>query len=381
MLLRNFEAKVFFALVLLTSAIFFWMVRGFVMPIFWAAVLAILFQPVFLRMEGFLKGRRSTAALLTTLVVVLVVLIPFALIVAAMAAQALTLYRQIASGQIDVNAPLAFMERSLPRLTAVLNDFGIETARVREGIEVAAVATTQWIAAQALLVGQNILTTSILFILMLYFLFFLFRDGDKLLHGLIRALPMGDEREAKLFSKFAQVSRATVKGTLIVAAVQGAIGGVLFVIVGIQAAVFWGVIMAILSLLPAVGPALVWGPAAIIQFSTGGIWQGILLVLGGAIVVGLSDNLLRPLLVGRETKMPDYLILLSTLGGLTMFGLAGFVVGPIIASLFLVMWQMFADEYSPLDSSEPPAIATAIPDEARMSPEEAMERADPESDV
>jgi predicted PurR-regulated permease PerM len=381
MLLRNFEAKVFFALVLLTSAIFFWMVRSFVMPIFWAAVLAILFQPVFLRLEGSLKGRRATAALLTTLVVVLVVLIPFALIVAAMAAQALTLYRQIASGQIDVNAPLAFMERSLPRLTAVLNDFGIETVRVREGVEAAAVATTQWIAAQALLVGQNILTTSILFILMLYFLFFLFRDGDKLLHGMIRALPMGDEREAKLFSKFAQVSRATVKGTLIVAAVQGAIGGVLFVIVGIQAAVFWGVIMAILSLLPAVGPALVWGPAAIIQFATGGIWQGILLVLGGAIVVGLSDNLLRPLLVGRETKMPDYLILLSTLGGLTMFGLAGFVVGPIIASLFLVMWQMFADEYSPLDSSEPPALATAIPDEVRMSPEEAMERANPESDA
>jgi len=328
----------------------------------------VLFQPVFQRLTGVFRGHRSIAAVFTTLLVVFVVLIPFGLIIAAVAQQALGLYQRIATGQIDLAAPIAFAERSLPQLTAFLNQYGIDTVQVRASIEAAAITTTQWIAGQALTVGQNIVTVTIMFALMLYFLFFFFRDGETLIRGAIRALPMGDEREEQLFHKFAQVSRATVKGTLVVAAVQGAIGGVLFSIVGIQAAIFWAVVMGILSLLPAVGPALVWGPAAIILFTTGAVWQGVLLVVGGTVVIGLIDNILRPILVGRETKMPDYLILLSTLGGLTMFGLAGFVVGPIIAALFLVMWEMFADEYAPLDSSEPPAVPTAVPDAALPPP-------------
>jgi predicted PurR-regulated permease PerM len=362
MLLRNFESRVFFALVLLTTAVFLWMVRGFLMPVFWAAVFAILFQRLFLRVNAAVRGRRSLAAVLTTLVVVFAVLIPFALVLAAVAQQALGLYQQIATGQIDLNAPLAFVERTLPRLTGLLTDYGVDIVRVRTALEGAAVGTTQWIASQALVMGQNIATATILFALMLYFLFFFFRDGDLLIRAAIRALPMGDEREARLFGRFAQVARATVKGTLVVAAVQGAIGGILFAMVGIQAAAFWGVVMGILSLLPAIGPALVWGPAAIVLFVTGRVWEGIVLTVGGIFVIGLIDNLLRPILVGRESKMPDYLILLATLGGLGMFGLAGFVVGPIIAALFLVMWQMFSEEYSPLDSSEPPAVATAVPD-------------------
>lgn len=364
MLLRNFESRVFFALVLLTTAVFLWMVRGFLMPVFWAAVFAILFQPVFLRLSAALRGRRALAAVLTTLVVIFVVLIPFGLIIAAVAQQALGLYQQIASGEVDLNAPIAFAERSLPRLTTMLNQYGIDVLRVRAGMEAAAVGATQWIGGQALAIGQNIARATILFALMLYFLFFFFRDGDDLLRGAIRALPMGDEREGRLFTRFAQVARATVKGTLLVAAVQGAIGGILFAVVGIQAAAFWGVVMGILSLLPAIGPALVWAPAAVVLLATGAIWEAVVLIVGGVFVIGLIDNLLRPVLVGRESRMPDYLILLATLGGLSMFGLAGFVVGPIIAALFLVMWQMFSEEYSPLDSSEAPAVATATPDAA-----------------
>jgi predicted PurR-regulated permease PerM len=162
---------------------------------------------------------------------------------------------------------------------------------------------------------------------------------------------MGDEREVRLMRKFAQVSRATVKGTLVVAVVQGVLGGVLFSLVGIQAAIFWGVAMGILSILPAVGPMLVWLPAAVILLATGALWQGLVVIACGILIVSMVDNLLRPILVGRETHMPDYLVLVATLGGLTMFGLAGFVAGPIVAALFLVMWDMFADEYAPLDPS------------------------------
>lgn len=362
MQLRNFEGRVFFALVLLTTAVFLWMVRGFLMPVFWAVVFAVLFQPLFLRLTDALRGRRVPAALLTTLAVVLVVLVPFGLIAAAVAQQALGLYQRIVSGQVDLYAPIALAERTLPRLTGLLTEFGIETAQLRASIEGTAVAATQWIAGQALAFGQNVVTVTVLFALMLYFLFFFLRDGERIVDGAVRALPMGDARERRLFRKFAEVSRATVKGTLVVAAVQGGIGGVLFWLVGIEAAVFWAVVMGILSLLPAVGPALVWGPAAIFLIATGAVWRGFLLILAGTLIIGLIDNLLRPVLVGRETKMPDYLILLATLGGLSAFGLAGFVVGPIIAALFLVMWEMFADEHAPLDSSEPPAVPTAPPD-------------------
>jgi predicted PurR-regulated permease PerM len=259
-------------------------------------------------------------------------------------------------------APIAFVERSLPRLTELLDRYGVRIEEIRAGVQGAALTATQYVAGQALSLGQNALTIAVLFGLTLYFLFFLFRDGDAIMRGLIRALPMGDAREERLFRKFAEVSRATVKGTLVVAMVQGALGGLMFALVGIPAAVFWGVAMGVLSLLPAIGAALVWLPAAVFLFATGAIWQGLVVVVGGTFVIGLVDNLLRPILIGRETKMPDYLVLLATLGGLTAFGLAGFVAGPIIAALFLVMWEMFAEEYAPHDSSEPPVVPTAPPD-------------------
>lgn len=348
MRLRNLESRVFVSLVLVTTAVFLWMVRGFLLPVFWAAVFAMLFQPLFLRLVPLLRGRRNLAALSCTLVVVLVVLVPAGLLAAALAQQGVWLYQRIASGEVNTDAVVHFVERSLPGVTRVLTRYGVEVGQVRDSLQGAAGTATQYVAGQALSLGQNALTLAVLFGLMLYFLFFFFRDGERIIEALVRAIPMGDARERLLFRKVAEVSRATVKGTIIVAAVQGAIGGVLFALVGIPAAVFWGVAMGLLSLLPAVGAALVWVPAAIFLLATGAFWKAMVLIVGGTLVIGLVDNVLRPILVGRETKMPDYLVLLATLGGLTMFGLAGFVAGPVIAALFLVMWQMFADEYAPL---------------------------------
>jgi predicted PurR-regulated permease PerM len=353
MRLHNLEGRVFAALVLATTAFFLWMVRSFLMPVFWAAVFAILFQPLFLWLTHRFGGRRSLAAFAATLAVVVAVLVPSALLVAAVAQQALWLYQRVATGEVNLQAPVDFVERHLPAVTRFLSEYGIGAEQVRGSLEGAAIFATQYIAAQALALGQNVLIATILFVLMLYLLFFFFRDGDRILRGIVRAVPMGDLREERLMRKFAQVSRATVKGTLVVAVVQGALGGALFSLVGIQAAIFWGVMMGILSLLPAVGPMLVWLPAAVILLATGAIWQGLAVIVCGILIVSMVDNLLRPILVGRETHMPDYLVLVATLGGLTMFGIAGFVAGPIVAALFLVMWDMFAMEYAPHDSSRP----------------------------
>jgi predicted PurR-regulated permease PerM len=366
MRLRNLESRVFVGLVLTTTAVFLWVVRDFLQPVFWAAVFAVLFQPVVKRYTRAMPRQPSVAAFLATITVILVVMIPLGLLLTAVARQGISLYGQISSGELDVSAPIEFFERQLPIINDLFARYGIDVERVRTSVENAAVTAGQYIGSQALAIGQNALSVTVMFALMLYFLFFFLRDGEKITENVIRAVPMGDERERRLFRKFAEVSRATVKGTLVVAIAQGALGGIMFAIVGIQAAVFWGVVMGVLSLLPAVGAILVWLPAAIMFIAQGVLWKAIFLIVAGTLVVGLVDNVLRPILVGRETKMPDYLVLLATLGGLAAFGLSGFVAGPIIAALFLVVWEMFAAEYAPLDSSEPPTVQTlptGIPDE------------------
>jgi predicted PurR-regulated permease PerM len=357
---RRFEGRTFVALVLVTTAAFLWMVRGFLAPVFWAAVLAVLFQPAYRRSLELTRGRAAAASTLSLLLVVLVVLIPTGLLLAAVAQQALWLYNGILSGDISLQAPLEFLERTLPAATEILARAGLSIEQLRASLEGSAVIATQFVAARALTIGQNALRTAVMFVLMLYFLFFFFRDGERIVAGIARALPMGDDRERRLLRKFAEVSRATVKGTLIVAAVQGALGGIMFAIVGIQAAIFWAVVMGILSLLPAVGAALVWIPAAIILIATGAVWQAVVVIIGGTLVIGVVDNLLRPILVGRAAEMPDYLVLLATLGGLSAFGLAGFVAGPVIAALFLVLWEMFAAEHSAVRDAVAPVPALAV---------------------
>jgi len=178
--------------------------------------------------------------------------------------------------------------------------------------------------------------------IMLYLLFFLLRDGRALAERIREAIPLRGEQKTALFARFADVVRATVKGGILVAMAQGTLGGIAFWFLGIHAALLWAVLMAFLSLIPAVGATLVWLPVAIYFLATGAIWQGIGLILYGVLVIGLVDNLLRPFLVGKGSKLPDYVVLISTLGGIEAFGLNGFVVGPLIAAMFMVSWEIFS---------------------------------------
>jgi predicted PurR-regulated permease PerM len=180
------------------------------------------------------------------------------------------------------------------------------------------------------------------------------RDGSKLVVQLTKALPLGDERERLLFAKFSEVTRATVKGNLLVAMVQGALGGLIFWFLDIRAPVLWGVVMTLLSLIPMVGAGLIWAPVAIYLFAVGNWVHGLILVGFGAGVIGLVDNILRPILVGRDTKLPDYMVLLSTLGGFVLFNINGFVIGPLLAALFVAFWEIFIREFNtPADSELP----------------------------
>ncbi|HEX6996203.1 MAG TPA: AI-2E family transporter [Gammaproteobacteria bacterium] len=340
----------FAALLVLVTVAFLWLIRGFLQPVFWAVALGIIVYPLHSRLERRFAPRRSLAAGLSMLIVVMVVLLPLAGLITAVTAEATSLVQRLTQQDIGLDRVYDEVAERLPR--AVMERLPTDIENIEARLAEAAVTASRFIAARALSIGQDTLRIAVFFFLMLYLLFFFLRDGPKLLDGLVRALPLGDERERHLLARFAEVSRATIKGTLVVGVVQGAIGGLAFWVLGIGGALLWGVVMALLSILPAVGPALVWLPAAIFLFATGRIIAGIVLILIGVLVIGLVDNLLRPILVGRDTRMPDYLILLSTLGGLTAFGLAGIVIGPIIAAFFLSCWEMAPEEFEGLPPEE-----------------------------
>jgi predicted PurR-regulated permease PerM len=342
---KKIQNAFFIGLLILVSAAFLGLLSGFFQPIFWAAIVGIIFLPVQQFLERRLGGRATIAAILAVILIFVTVLLPAMLIASAVVSEAAVIYGMIQRGEIDPGILLRWLEEMSPQLIERAESIGIDVEKLPEKLSAAAIKGTQFIGQLALTAGQNVARFLVLFFLMLYLLFFVLRDGEQMLEALIRALPLGDERERALFAKFAEVSRATIKGTLIIGLVQGFLGGVMFSILGITGAVFWGVVMVILSVLPIVGASIVWIPAAIFLLISGAWIKALVLVIFGAVVIGLLDNILRPLLVGRDTKMPDYIILLSTLGGLSVFGISGFVIGPVIASLFLSVWVMFQEEH------------------------------------
>jgi predicted PurR-regulated permease PerM len=343
---QTVQRTFFVALLFAVTLAFLWLIRGFLQPIFWAVALGIIVYPLHARLVKRFHDRETLAAGTAVVIVVLVVILPLLGIGAAVTNEAAPLYARLESGEIGARDIYARITQTVPQVNALLDRIGIDPSRLESQISTAAVGASRFIASQALSIGQDTLRVTVFFFLMLYLLFFFLRDGQRLLEILVRALPLGDHRERHLLERFAEVSRATIKGTLVVGIAQGAIGGIAFALLGLGAPVLWGVVMALLSIVPAVGPALVWLPASILLFAGGEIVGGIVLILVGVFVIGLVDNLLRPILVGRDTRLPDYLILLSTLGGLTAFGLAGIVIGPVIAAFFLSVWHMAEREFN-----------------------------------
>ena len=342
----NVARAFFIALLMVVTLAFFWLIRGFMQPIFWAVALGIIVYPLHIRLQKRLHDREGLAASSSVVIVVIVVILPLLGLGAAVASEGAALYERLQTGGLGIDAIFTKFQERVPQVTALIERVGVDPARLQEQAQSAAVTVSRAIAERALSIGSGTLRGTIFFFLMLYLLFFFLRDGPRILDALVRARPLGDQRDRHLFGRFAEVSRATIKGTLVVGIVQGTIGGIAFAVLGINAPVLWGTVMALLSILPVVGTALVWLPAAIFLIVSGQIFGGIALIFVGVFVIGLTDNLLRPILVGRDTQLPDYVILLSTLGGLAGFGLAGIVIGPTIAAFFLSVWQMAEKEFS-----------------------------------
>ena len=337
------QQKFFLALLIVVSLAFGWILMPFYGAVFWAAVLAIIFAPFYRWLLARMGQRHNQAALLTLVLSLVLVILPLSLLVMSLVQDAALVYADIRSGKVDFRLYFQQMVNTLPnflvKLLARFDLLDIESLQAQLSSSV--MEGSQYIATRAINIGQGTFNFAISFGIMLYLLFFFLRDGSQLAAHVREAIPLSPHYKRHLFSKFITVIRATVKGNVVVAAVQGTLGGMIFWLLGIQGALVWGVMMAFLSLLPAIGAAIVWLPVAIYFLVTGVIWKGVTLILFGVLVIGMVDNILRPILVGKDTKMPDYVVLISTLGGMALFGLDGFVIGPVIAALFIAAWDLF----------------------------------------
>ena len=319
-----------------------WILLPFYGTILWSAIIAMVFAPVNAHLLVRARGRKTVAALGTLLIIVVLVLLPFALVTAALLSEAAQVYQQLRSGEMDPERYFGGLFGALPDwLVSLLGRFGLgDFATIQRKLTVALSQAGQFIAGQALVIGQNTFDFLVNLCIASYLAFFLIRDGEALARGARHALPLDAPSKRALFAQFATVIRATVKGNLLVAVIQGALGGLAFWFLDVSGALLWAVLMAFLSLLPAIGAALVWMPVAIYFLAAGAVWQGLALVAWGVLVIGLIDNVLRPILVGRDTRMPDYVVMISTLGGMAVFGINGFVLGPLIAAMFIAVWHL-----------------------------------------
>jgi len=339
------ETRTFLAMLVGVTLAFVLLMKPFLGPIFWAVAIALIFHPFQQWLVRWLGDRPNLNALITLLVCLIIVVIPVLVLATSLISEGVSLVQQIQSGKIRPGEYIDQVNRAFPVIQEFLGQFGIHLSEWQDRIVSAVVGGGQVLAKHALGVGQNTFQFFLGLALMVYLAFFLLRDGHHLVELIVRALPLGDARERLLLAKFAEVTRATVKGNLLIAIIQGALGGLIFWVLGINGALLWGVVMAIVSLLPAVGAAIVWVPAAIYLAAIGQLVHAVVLTLFGVLVIGLADNLLRPVLVGRDTKLPDYIVLLSTLGGIAMFGVNGFVMGPLVAALFMAFWEIFIREF------------------------------------
>jgi len=333
----------FVTLLIIVSLAFGWLLLPYYSAVFWGAVLAISFSPLHRRILERLPRHPNLAALSTLGLCMVVVILPLTILTSALVREGATIYRRIESGELNMGLYYDRIMAALPpSVHQLLNDLGLsDLFSIQEKLSSGALQGSKYIASQAVNIGQNTAGFLISMAIMLYLLFFLLRDGAALARTIKLLMPLSDEHKHLLIQKFITVVRATVKGNIVVAATQGALGGFIFWVLGIEGALLWGVIMAFLSLLPAVGAAIIWFPVAVYFLVTGSYWAGGILIAFGVLVIGLVDNILRPLLVGKDTKMPDYVVLISTLGGLATFGLNGFVIGPLIAALFMSAWALF----------------------------------------
>jgi len=330
---------IFFITLGLVTLIFLYLMRPFFIPIFWAAVVAGIFNPLYNRLLSKLK-RPNLSATLMLLIISLLIILPAGFIASLLITESMQIYNGITT---DTSAIEMKVQDALGALTQhpYIRHFNLDDQFIIEKFGEALKSVANYIFVHLTSLTQNTLIFLIQFCVMIYTLFFFFRDGDRILRRALRMCFLGSGKWNILYVKFIATARATLKATLLLGGLQGVSGGIIFYIAGIEGAMIWGLLMVVLAILPGIGCSIIWAPAGIIMLLGGHLWEGVSILIFGVLVISLGDNLLKPMLIGNDAEMHPLVIFLSTLGGLVVFGLSGFVIGPIVASLFLAIWEMY----------------------------------------
>lgn len=344
---KDFEKIRFYfftGLLIVATVSFFVVVKPMLYPIFWAGVLAWIFRPLYLKIYAHLFPHRSIASFFAVTLIVLLFIIPLSGILFLIVRQAFELY-QASETQIS---------ELYARAKSLIDNFGnVELVRLMERsgvdiqqklIEYTRLVSSFVVSGIAGFTGSAV-RFFIGFFIMLYTLYYFLKDGDWMVKKILHLSPLDSKSEKIITDKFTSVIRATMRGTFLVAIIQGTIGGIVLWIAGVTAPAFWALIMTIFALLPSVAPGTITFPAAIILLIQGKIWEGVFVLVFGVVFVGIVDNILRPYLVGRDIHMHPLFIFFSTIGGLIVFGISGFVIGPILASLLIALWNIYENKF------------------------------------
>jgi predicted PurR-regulated permease PerM len=340
MMEERFRKAFLILLVVAISVAFLAMVRMFLLTVLLAAIIAALARPLYLRFQRWLRGNGPLASAATIVLLLGLIMVPLVLLAGVVAREAIGIAGNVRPWiEARLQQP-DLIDDALRHIPYVDRIEPIRAAIITRGAELVGDLGTWFANALSAATRGTVLFFFHLFIL-LYTLFFFLMDGPRMLESMMAFLPLAAEDKKRMVDRFTSVARATLKGTVLIGTIQGALSGLAFWVVGIDGAVFWTALMIVLSILPGIGAALVWVPAVVLLVAQGAIWQGIGVTLYCALLVGSVDNVMRPWLVGRDTQMHNLMILFSTLGGLVLFGVSGFIVGPILAALFVTVWEMF----------------------------------------
>lgn len=336
-------------LVLIISALFLTMIHQFLMAIFMAGLFSAMVAPIHHRITDLFGGRETVASIFTVIGIIMLVLVPLAILITVVVAQAISVGQAVTpwvQSFIAEPSSVSVMLAKIPYYDQILPYRDIIVQKAGQ-----LVGTVSSFLIDSLSSFTKV-TIDIVFssIIMLYVMFYFLNMGDLLLEKILLFFPLDDRNEQRLLKRFVSVTRATIKGTVIIGIIQGTICGIAFAVVGINGPVFWGSLMAITSIIPAFGTALIWGPALILMLLKAQFANAVILLVICGAIAGNLDNLLRPRLVGKDTEMHDLFVLFGTLGGISMFGIIGIIIGPIVTALFITVWEIYSDvfmEYLP----------------------------------
>ncbi|NTU42801.1 MAG: AI-2E family transporter [Nitrospirales bacterium] len=340
MTLNRFYSLALTFLVVALGYLSFLILRPFLSPIAWAIVLSLVFYPLYAFIRPYLKWD-SIASLVTLLVIMLVILGPFSYLTVLLVNELSTLSAYLKEERLDLMSG-ALQNPKLQGLIQWLTSlFGMTEAEMNKTI-VSSIATIGQEMVSRITKGVgNVASMALDFVFMAFSIFFVLKDGGGVLKRIRGYMPFSDEQKDRLTTQMKDIIVSTVFGGVVVAIVQGLIGGIAFSLLGIPSPVLWGFAISIASFIPLLGAFSIWGPATVYLFVQGDIFHGIALAVVGIFGISLIDNILKPIIIGERTKMPILAIFFSVLGGIKLFGLIGLIAGPLVLALFVSVVEIF----------------------------------------